>query len=347
MEFSNVSTGIFLGVLAGVFLGSFAFPMKKVKIWQWEHTWILFSLWATVVLPLIMAVITIPNLMTVYTDTSTKVLITVFSFGALWGIANIGYGMGLKMIGLAMGTAIVLGLSNAIGAIFPIILFTPEKLLEPVGITLCIAVAIMVVGIVVCALAGLKREKALNSVTESTADAKKKSEFIKGLIICVVAGVFGAMFNFALISGKPIEIAAIGLGASPMQAANPTWVIALTGGFVVTLAYCVYLWVKNNNIKLFFSRGTGVNWALTLGMGVMWYAGVTIYGMSVSKLGILGASIGWPVIQSMAVGSGNFWGIVTGEWKGSGKAPLRLMITGLLVLVVGIVIVGIAATLDN
>ena len=347
MELSNVSTGIFLGILAGIFLGSFALPMKKVKLWQWEHTWILFSLWATVILPLLMAIVTIPNLMSVYTDTPTKVLITVFSFGAVWGIANICYGMGLKMVGLAMGTAIVLGLSNAIGAILPIILYTPEKLHEPVGITLCIAVAIMVVGIVVCAIAGLKREKAVNSASETTVDAKNKSEFVKGLVICIVAGVFGAMFNFALISGKPIETIAIGLGASPLQATNPTWVIALTGGFVVTLAYCVYLWVKNKNIKQFFSPGTGVNWLLTLGMGVMWYAGVTIYGMSVSKLGLLGASIGWPVIQSMAVGSGNFWGIVTGEWKGSGKAPFRLMITGLLILLVGIVIVGIAAGMGS
>ncbi len=163
METTNVTTGIFLGIMAGILLGSFALPMKKVKIWQWEHSWVMFSFWATIVLPLLMAILTIPNLLSVYTQTPASVILAVFLFGAGWGVANVGYGIGLKMVGLAMGTAIVLGLNNAIGAILPILLYTPEKLLQPVGLTLSAAVLVM------------------------------------------TAGVFGAMFNFALINGKPME----------------------------------------------------------------------------------------------------------------------------------------------
>jgi len=80
-------------------------------------------------------------------------------------------------------------------------------------------------------------------------------------------------------------------------------------------------------------------------MGIMWYGGVSIYGMAVSKLGPLGHSIGWPVIQSMAVASGNLWGIVTGEWKGTGRAPLSVMIVGLSLLFIGIGIIGWSSTL--
>lgn len=346
METTNVTTGIFLGILAGILLGSFALPMKKVKVWKWEHSWVMFSFWATIVFPLLMAFLTIPNLFSVYTQTPVKVILAVFLFGAGWGVANVGYGIGLKMVGLAMGTAIVLGLNNAIGAILPIFLYTPEKLLQPVGLTLSTAVLVMISGIVVLAIAGMKREKTLVADVKATVQNNEKSMFLKGFIICLVAGVFGAMFNFALINGKPMETMAISLGATPINAANPTWVIALSGGFIVTLAYCIYLFKTNKNGNLFFTSGTRMNWIFTLIMGLMWYGGVAIYGMSVSKLGALGASIGWPIIQSMAVGSGNFWGIVTGEWKGSGKSAVTYMTIGLSLLFAGIIIVGYSATLN-
>lgn len=346
MESTSVTTGIFLGIAAGILLGSFALPMKKVKIWQWEHSWVMFSFWATIVLPLLMAILTIPNLLSVYSQTDLSVIIVVFLFGAGWGVANVGYGIGLKMVGLAMGTAIVLGLNNAIGAILPIFLYTPEKLFQPVGLTLSAAVFVMIAGIVVLAIAGMKREKNQAQGSTTKVDIPEKTQFMKGFLICLIAGVFGAMLNFALINGKPLETAAINMGATPINAANPTWVIALSGGFVVTLAYCLYLFKTNKNKRIFFASGTRMNWIYTLLMGLMWYGGVAIYGMSVSKLGALGASIGWPIIQSMAVGSGNFWGIVTGEWKNSGKQAVTLMTIGLALLFVGIIIVGYSATLN-
>ena len=248
------------------------------------------------------------------------------------------------MVGLAIGTAIVLGLNNAIGAILPIILYNPSQFLEPAGIIISMAVLVMISGIIVCAIAGLKREKVLNPNKDGLNNTK--SDFTKGLIICLVAGVFGAMFNFALIHGKPMEILAISMGATPVNAANPTWVIALAGGFVVTLLYCVYLFKTNKSFSQFTAPGSGVFYLLTMVMAIMWFGGVAIYGMAVSKLGALGASIGWPIIQSMAVGSGNFWGIVTGEWKESGGKPLHYMLRGLGLLFIGILLIGWAATLS-
>jgi len=80
-------------------------------------------------------------------------------------------------------------------------------------------------------------------------------------------------------------------------------------------------------------------------MGLTWFTGVALFGMAVTQLGTLGPSIGWPIIQSMAVASGNFWGIVTGEWKGSGRQPLQIMISGLVMLFIGIALVGWSSTL--
>jgi L-rhamnose-H+ transport protein len=344
METINVGLGLSLGITSGIFLGSFALPMKKIKTWNWENTWIIYSIWALIVFPWILAFITVPNLFNVYFSVSISTIITVFLFGAGWGVASVGFGLGIKTLGLALTTAIVLGLNNALGAILPLIMYHPEDFLQPVGLALSGGVLIMLIGITICSWAGRQKEKAFNALQQSDVP-KKKGVFLKGLIICLIAGIFGAMFNFALIAGKPIEMQAVQHGATPLNAANATWCISLFGGFIVTLAYCIYLYKSNSSLRLFTQNDSGVNWLHTFLMGTMWFGGVAIYGMAVSNLGHLGASIGWPIIQSMAVASGNFWGIVTGEWKGTGKAPIRIMLTGLLFLFVGISLVGWSSTL--
>ncbi len=346
MEATNAALGLTLGITSGAFLGSFALPMKKIKLWNWENTWIMYSVWALIVLPWFWAFLTVPKLIDVYGAVSTSTMLKVFLFGAGWGVASVGFGIGLKLLGLALGMAIVLGLNNAIGAILPLILDHPEDLLQPVGLGITAGVMVMLLGIIVCSVAGAKKEKALESAQDEAAQ-KTKGVFVKGLIICLVAGLFGAMFNFALIAGKPIKEQAVLAGAEPVNAANATLCISLLGGFVVTLIYCLYLYSKNDSLRLFAQKGSNINWLHTFLMGIMWYGGVSIYGMAVSKLGPLGHSIGWPVIQSMAVASGNLWGIVTGEWKGTGKAPISIMIVGLMLLFIGIGIIGWSSTLQQ
>ncbi|MFC2086688.1 L-rhamnose/proton symporter RhaT [Bacteroidota bacterium] len=343
MGSTNILMGMILAIIAGTFLGSFALPIKKIKIWQWENTWIMYTLWATIILPIILALFTIPNLGNVYASVSFTTILTVFLFGAGWGVANIGFGMGIKLVGLALGTAIILGMNNAIGSILPIILYHPDFVFEPAGMVITAAVIVMVIGIIFCSIAGARRDKALKAINESA--SIEKDLFLKGLILCIMAGVFGAMFNFALIAGKPLEEQAIINGATQINAANATWCISLSGGFVITLIYVIYLSRKNNSFGLFTSKGTKINWLYTSGMGIMWFGGVALFGMAVMNLGKLGPSLGWPVIQSMAVASGNVWGIVTGEWKGSGKKTLQIMLTGLLFLFIGIGLIGWSSTL--
>jgi len=342
---SQVGLGLFLGIIAGIFLGSFALPMKRSKLWNWEQIWLIYTIWSVVIFPWILAFSTVPRLFSVFTSVPASTVLTVFAFGAGWGIASIGIGIGIKMLGLALGMAIVLGLNNVLGAILPLILYHKEQFLQPVGLAVSGGVCIMLAGIVVCAVAGGKKDKALQR-TEKGSSTRHTTEFVKGLVMCLVAGICGAMFNFALIAGKSIEKEAVRLGASPINAANPTWCIALLGGGVVVTLYCLYLTTRNDSWNLYGKKGTSSYWVHAFLMGFMWFCGVALYGMAVTKLGTLGPSIGWPIIQSMAVASGNFWGIVTGEWKGSGKKPLQIMLLGLLLLFIGIIIIGWSSTLS-
>ncbi len=344
METTHVALGMTLSLVSGIFLGSFAVPMKKVKSWQWENTWIMYSLWGTVLLPVLFALFTVPDLWHVYANVSPATLLIVFGFGAGWGFGNVGFGLGIKMVGLALGTAIILGLNNAVGSILPLIIYHPEELDTPAGMAIIAGVAVMIVGILICARAGTLREKA-QQTSKSAASGTDKNLMIKGLILCFVTGIVGSSFNFALIEGKPLEQQAMLQGATQLNAANATWCISLFGGFVITLVYVIYLFATNKSFALFANRNSGVNWLLTFLMGGMWFGGVALYGMAVMNLGKIGVSMGWPVIQSMAVASGNVLGIVTGEWKSSGKRPLQIMIIGLLFLFTGIAVIGWSSTL--
>lgn len=334
----NIILGLSLSLISGSFLGIFAWPMKKIINWQWENTWLMYSIWALIILPWLLAFLTVPDLFSVFGSVSFSVLFTVFLFGAGWGLANIGFGIGLKTLGLSLGTAIVLGLNNAIGAILPIVIYSPSDLNSESGRGIIIGVSIMLVGIAFSAWAGSLKEKAMRL----KADTQDGSQFSEGLIICIIAGLLAAMFNFALIAGKPLETSAINSGASTLNAANPTWCISLLGGFIITLGYCMFLIRKNKSGRVFVSSGTNTNWLFSGLMGLMWFGGVALYGTAVMNLGKLGPSVGWPVIQSMAVLTGNVAGIITGEWKGTGLRPLLTMIIALLMLIAGILVISAA-----
>jgi L-rhamnose-H+ transport protein len=72
----------------------------------------------------------------------------------------------------------------------------------------------------------------------------------------------------------------------------------------------------------------------------MWLAGIFLYGMGAIRLGKMGSSIGWALVMSFMVVVANLWGISTGEWSGADRRPLRVMITGLGILVVAMFMVG-------
>ena len=218
----------------------------------------------------------------------------------------------------------------------PIAVYTPQKLLTAAGIGVTAGVLVMISGIGLCARAGYLRDLARRPVG---GEGAAKAESRKGLVICLVAGVMGAAFNFALISGKPIEAIAVAHGASPASAPNATWPVALTSGCLVAIIYCVYLMMRRRSGRDYFAPGSGINWFYAAVMAVLWYGGVMIYGNAVTRLGELGASVGWAVLQSMTVATGAALGFITGEWKSAGRRIVGLLIAGLVCLIAGIMIV--------
>jgi len=110
MKSVNLTLGPLLSLLADTLLGTFAWPMKRIKLWQWENARLMHSAWALILVPWTWAFQTVPDLFSVYPTLPFSVLLSIFLFGSGWRIASIGFGIGLNKLGLALGTAIALGL---------------------------------------------------------------------------------------------------------------------------------------------------------------------------------------------------------------------------------------------
>ncbi len=346
---------ILVALVGGVMTGSFALPMKSITRWKWENMWSLWSVWALIVVPFTLAYLTVPNLLNVYAQADPVAILKVFVCGMIWGISAIAFGFGVAYMGMALGYALMLGLIIAVGSILPLITETPEKIRTPEGMTIILGVAVMVVGIGVCSWAAWLKETSARAA--SSAAGQPQKSMLLGLIICLVAGATAPMINYAFVVGAPLKAMAAQLNATAYGtdnfwtainapttfAPNTIWAVALFGGFFANIIYTLALVSKNRRWSDYTAQGTGKYYFYTFIMGFLWMGSISVYGMAANNMDPkLGASIGWPIYNGMAVLMGNVLGIVSGEWKGTGTRPLRVMLAGLALLVVGIAVVGYA-----
>jgi L-rhamnose-H+ transport protein len=113
---------LMLLLLAGGMNGSFAIPLKRVRSWKWENTWLVWSFLTMIVIPLAVAAVTVPNLKAVYSTAGAVPLARIAIYGMLWGASAVLFGLGTTRVGLALGFGIILGTSSSLGAIMPFVL---------------------------------------------------------------------------------------------------------------------------------------------------------------------------------------------------------------------------------
>ena len=328
---NGIGFGFLLLVAAGLMNASFALPMKFTRRWAWENTWLVFTIFALVVLPAAVALYTLPNLGVVYRMSGSSLLWHVAGFGACWGLAQVFFGIAVEAIGIALTFSLVLGTSAAMGALIPMLLLHSAKLHTAAGHSLLLGIALLLLGVAICAIAGRMRE---NSMPLS--NRKQRGNATAGLILAIVCGCAASFQNFGLAFGSPLVDMAIKHGASVTNAANAVWLPLLMAGAIPNILYCAYLLRKNSSAGKFVKAGFN-HWILAFVMGAFWFGSLMFYGASVPRLGSLGPAVGWPLYMSLIVIAASLLGIVTGEWKQTGRWPLAVQLTGVAALVVAIV----------
>ena len=328
--------GFSLLFLAGAINGSFTLPMKFTRKWAWENTWAIWTIFALFVFPLLLAYSTVPQLSGAYAQAGAGVVLMVAACGAGWGIAQVLFGLAVEAIGIALTFSIVLGLSAAVGSLIPLVRLHPDKVLSSAGLAVISGVALVLIGVSICALAGQRREAALGA-------GRARTSIAKGLVFCTLSGLTAALMNFGLAFGSPILEAAQKNGAPKLWSSNAVFLPLMLAGGVPNLAYCVYLMRKKNTRNRFREAGSGSHWLLAALMAISWFGSTILYGASTTTLGQLGTVLAWPLFMTLIVITATICGVVTGEWKDAGSQPFRMMVSGVGVLIAAIFVLGLSS----
>ncbi|MBV8050054.1 MAG: hypothetical protein JOZ80_02625 [Acidobacteriaceae bacterium] len=324
-----------LVLAAGGMNGSFATPMKRVRGWEWEHTWLLWSFFGMIVIPLAVAVATVPDLSGVYRAAGPAPLARTAFFGMLWGIGAVLFGLGVIRVGIALGFGIILGTASFFGAVIPLIELHRDRLSSSVGILTLVGASIVCAGVAACSRAGVLRQKAVPGKPEA-------GSFAGGVMICILSGLGSGVMSIALNEAAPIYKTAELLGTSSAQSLNAVWPVLLAGGFVANAAYCGSLIIIRHSAGR-FTESTTANLGLVLGMAVLWSGSNFLYGAGARSMGSLGLVLGWPMFMAAIVLTANAWGVLTGEWRGAGRLSAAWAIAGNSMLILGICAIASAS----
>lgn len=334
-------TGLFAGtvaIAAGGFLnGIFILPMRLVKQWKWENMWLAFGFFGLVLLPATMAVFAVPHLFAVYSAVPTLTFALTCLMGISWGVGSLLFGLGISALGMSLGYAIIMGTSAIFGSLIPALLLDRSTLISWNGLELCISLALMCSALLLCAIAGTKRDRSSSSTQYQTLT---KTSFKKGLVIAILSGVLSACFNIGFATTTEISAAAEYYGANRYTSALSVWALIMGSGFIPSFVYCIYYLRRNSSLRLYACAQR--NWWHTFLMGVLWMASVVIYGIGASLVGGSGATIGWPILTSMTVFTATWIGVASGEWKEARRIARLYLYPSLALLVAAVVVASMA-----
>jgi L-rhamnose-H+ transport protein len=323
--------GLALVLSAGFFQGSFMAPSKWIRGWEWKNYWLIFAITAYLVCPWILAFLTIPGLLDIYSGAPGKALLSSMIFGAGWGVGAVTFGLGVEALGLALGFAVILGVAATCGAVIPLF-FSPVTPAQAwlIGGSL----ALMLTGVVVCSYAGRWKE---------TSGAVRS--YRRGLTICIVSGLLSSCGNLGFAFGGAITERAQHLGVAAATAPNVLWTLLTFPLFLCNAGFAIYV-LRRNGTSSRYRVATAGNTILAVLMGVMWMAGIGLYGRGARNLGALGPSLGWAILMASMVLAANVFGLFTGEWTEAPASSKRLLGIGVALLMIAITGLGYANALS-
>ena len=121
---------------------------------------------------------------------------------------------------------------------------------------------------------------------------------------------------------------------------NVTYVVILLGGLTTNFIWCMILNARNRTFGDYTNAKTPLvsNYIFSALAGTTWFLQFFFYGMGESKLGNGPSS--WILHMAFIILVANSWGLLLKEWKGISKKTLTTIISGILVIVLSVLIVG-------
>ena len=182
----------------------------------------------------------------------------------------------------------------------------------------------------------------------------KEFNLVKGLVVCIIAGILSASFNYGIEAGsKMAEVAnQAWLTANPNETGNllyrnnVIYIVLLWGGLTTNLIWTMFLNFRNKSFGDYTNKKTPLlrNYLFCALAGTLWFLQFFFYGMGESKLG--NGSSSWILHMSFIILVANLWGFALKEWKGVSPKTRKTIIAGIITIIVSVILVGIGNSLN-
>ncbi|MES2988872.1 MAG: L-rhamnose/proton symporter RhaT [Pseudomonadota bacterium] len=338
--------GVFFHWLGGLSSASFYVPYRAVKRWSWEVYWLTGGIFSWLLAPWLFASIQTEDLLGVLGRAEIPTIMWPIVFGMLWGFGGLTYGLTMRYLGLSLGMAVVLGLCTVFGTLIPPLFdgsFAPKLLETSSGNITLIGLAITLLGIIVVASAGARKDAALTS--DQKAAAVAEFDFRKGIWVAIFSGVMSSCFAFGLAAGEPIKAISAAAGTGPLWTGLPVLCLVMFGGLITNGIWCGYLIVKNRSAGQWLGNGEGAgapllaNFLLCAVAGIAWYFQFFFYTMGESQMGQYGYS-SWTLHMASIIIFGTIWGFALREWKDAVPRVKATVWGGVGLLVLATMVIG-------
>jgi L-rhamnose-H+ transport protein len=347
-----MNQSIFIGLLliaTGAFsAGSFAIPFVKIKGWNWESYWLIYCFGAYVLFPLTACLIFAPDFLHIYKEVLRGVLLKVFLLGAVYGIGNLSFGLALRYLGISLGYALSLGLMLAIGTLIPPVLDGRLKIMieSSGGNLLMLGVLVACSGIALSGWAGFLKGRMISDVEKQKSIAE--FHFLKGLFAAILVGITGSAMSLGFEQGLPVAEYAEKAGVDPLFVTMPIMLLLLSGTFITTITWCIYLGVRNSSLQNYTrsasSSTLALNYFFALSAGFLWFIQFILFGMGKSKMGPF-TFTSWGILMGLTIVFATLWGLYRKEWKGAPLKVYIIMIISLLIIITSAYIIGISGSI--
>jgi L-rhamnose-H+ transport protein len=314
--------GVAIIFVAGIISGIFVIPTLRMREWEWEHNWLVYSISAFLLVPLGLAVLVSPRIFSDVLAPQLPLAVRVGIYGLLFGVGCVMWGITWARLGVAVANALVSGVNILVGSIGPAML--GAVVLDRRGWNrLLLGIAPLLVGIVLSTIASISRDR-----SHGLASGKPSTlwQSMVGIALAFASGALSAMLNVGFAVGRPLEAKASSLGYSPHISTLAVWIPALIGGFFANFAYPAFLVQRRGTWGTLVKPQNSVElWVRSLLMGVLWSAAIFIYGYGAWIMGEGGTTYGWAIVSGAGILGSLLLGALTGEWKNTGRKPKVLM----------------------
>ena len=334
-------------------------PQKKVRGWSWQSYWLTQAAFCWLILPILGAFLTVPDFWLVVQTAPREAMLRSFLLGAAYGIGGTAFGVAIRYVGFSITYSAAIGISTVVGTAYAIAKGNTTLADAAVNIHAFLArsganwvvlgIAIGVVGVVVCGVAGRWKEC---DQARAGGPPPSNRNLVIGLALCLLAGVLSAVYGISLTEGAPIakvaeKLAAghtvLGIDAATF-CSNAIYPFSNSGAFLTTAIYCLFLHARHKTLGEIIALPEGeekaslpVNWAMAILTGCLWYGQFFFYGFGhfyIMKVAGFEQTC-WAIHMILLILLGTLIGVIFKEWKGSHRRTQAALVGSLALLIVG------------